>query len=230
MRGHTLLTNQKIALDNTLIEEGGYADNPKDPGGATNCGVTQATYNSYRISNKLALQDVRKISDAELQNLYADSYWGPAKCDSLPNGLDAEHFDMAVNAGVREAAKVLQRACNRVRDQPVLEVDGMIGPATLAVIDGISTLALINEYANERIRTYQTFKDWPTFGTEWTGRVKRIASKSVKLYINAVAGAVPSGPVVPQQPVQSVPSPTSPGAKQGGFIAFLQSVWQRWFG
>ncbi|SDY77894.1 Glycosyl hydrolase 108 [Nitrosomonas halophila] len=84
------------ALEHVLAHEGGWADHPRDPGGATMKGVTLAVYQRYfgADKDKAAL---RAISDAELQHVYRTGYWEKCRCDELPNGVDYAVFDAAVN-------------------------------------------------------------------------------------------------------------------------------------
>ena len=55
--------------------EGGYVNDPLDRGGATNCGITQRTYNAWLTKNQLLLQSVEDITDAEVRDIYKDLYW-----------------------------------------------------------------------------------------------------------------------------------------------------------
>lgn len=114
----------ETALPVVLKEEGGFADDPADPGGRTMHGVTQKVYDAYRNKHGQPVADVLNITDDELADLYRTDYWLPARCDRLPAPLDLVHFDCAVNSGLHQAALLLQRACG-------VEDDGDIGPVTL---------------------------------------------------------------------------------------------------
>lgn len=111
------------ALKFTLPHEGGYSNDKSDPGGATNHGITQGTYDAYRASLKYANQDVALITDAEVQAIYSEMYWTPAHCADMPTALAVAHFDTAVNCGVNSAIKMLQRAAG-------LDDDGVYGTKT----------------------------------------------------------------------------------------------------
>ncbi len=111
------------ALTFTLKWEGGYSNNPADPGGATNHGITQHTFDAYRDSLRQAHQNVSLITDAEVQSIYREMYWMPAHCNDMPNALACAHFDTAVNCGVSAAIKMLQRAVG-------VDDDGVYGPHT----------------------------------------------------------------------------------------------------
>lgn len=135
------------ALAFTLKWEGGLSDNPADPGGRTNHGITQHTYDAYRASLKYPSQDVALITDAEVQAIYSEMYWTPAHCAEMPNGLACAHFDTAVNMGVNSAIKMLQRAAG-------LDDDGIFGPATQAEVTHQGN-NLIIPYLDERRARYR---------------------------------------------------------------------------
>jgi lysozyme family protein len=115
------------ALAKTLNFEGGYSNNRLDPGGRTNYGVTQRTYDAYRTTTGQAKQDVALIGDEEVRAIYLQDYWNPCNCDELPEKLAFAVFDMAVNSGVWNAKLALQRAAK-------VQQDGVIGPQTIAAV------------------------------------------------------------------------------------------------
>ncbi|MFV2057955.1 MAG: glycosyl hydrolase 108 family protein, partial [Thiohalomonadales bacterium] len=78
--------NFKNSLKNVLAHEGGWADHPDDPGGATMKGVTLATFRRYFGENK-SKQDLRNISEQALQQIYSSGYWDKSSCDLLPTGV-----------------------------------------------------------------------------------------------------------------------------------------------
>lgn len=99
------------ALKFVLEREGGYVNNPNDPGGATNKGITQGTYNTWLKSKGQAAKSVKLISDAEVKEIYYKNYWLAAKCDKMTSKKFAVAcFDTAVNCGVGKVNDFL-RAC-----------------------------------------------------------------------------------------------------------------------
>ncbi len=116
-----------IALKFTLLWEGGYVNDPDDPGGATNKGVTQDTYNTYRINNRLPTQGVDLITNAEVHDIYFSMYWQPSQATIMVLPLAIAHFDTAVNFGVGGAIEFLQEALG-------ISADGIFGPGTQAAL------------------------------------------------------------------------------------------------
>lgn len=90
--------------------EGGYVNDPDDRGGATNLGVTQATYDAYRRRHGLPLQDVRSITREEAEAIYREGFWEPSGAGSLPRPLGIVHMDTAVNMGLGRARQFLEEA------------------------------------------------------------------------------------------------------------------------
>lgn len=110
------------ALIHILRVEGGYVDDPRDLGGATNYGITQATYNKWRRTRALPTRSVREIERGEVSAIY-HQYWHAFHCSSLPWPLSLLHFDAAVNHAPSTAWTLLQRAVG-------VRADGRWGPET----------------------------------------------------------------------------------------------------
>jgi len=112
------------ALKLTLKFEGGFVDHPRDPGGATNFGVTQKTYNTFRIGQRKPTQSVKNISkEVEVPAIYSEMYWKPSHADLAVLPLAVVIFDTAVLFGVGGAIKFLQEAIG-------VAADGGFGPKT----------------------------------------------------------------------------------------------------
>lgn len=118
------------ALAFTLPAEGGYSNNPNDPGGSTMHGVTQATYSRYLKSKSLADRSVKDIEDFEVQEIYNQMYWIPSHAGELSVRLGVVTFDTAVNTGCSRAIKLLQDALG-------VQSDGVFGVATRTALDDI---------------------------------------------------------------------------------------------
>jgi lysozyme family protein len=103
------MTDFERALAITLRSEGGYSNNPSDPGGATQFGVTQATFWHYLSDKGQPMRDVRTITGAELRDIYKSRYWDPVT-QGRTWPLNAVLFDCAVNSGVGTALWMLEQA------------------------------------------------------------------------------------------------------------------------
>lgn len=87
--------------------EGGYVDDPRDPGGKTNFGVTQRVYTAWRLAEQLPDRSVQGISTGEVQAIYFGDYWRAVGCDGLSDGMALCAFDASVNCGVGTAKQFL---------------------------------------------------------------------------------------------------------------------------
>lgn len=114
-------SNFSRALEIVLENEGGYVNDPRDRGGATNKGITQKTYQDWLNKNKLQ-GDIQHIPDDHLQSIYRE-YWDAIHGDQLPELIAIQMFDFAVNSGPKRAIKALQSAIGT-------KIDGVIGPQT----------------------------------------------------------------------------------------------------
>lgn len=99
--------NFEQSLQYVLVHEGGFADHPSDPGGATMKGVTLATFRRHFGANK-SVNDLKNITQAQLEQIYRSGYWDKCRCDQLPSGVDYAVFDGAVNSGPGRSAIWLQ--------------------------------------------------------------------------------------------------------------------------
>lgn len=115
--------NFAACLNFTLESEGGFADNPHDPGAATNKGVTQATYTAYRTRCNQPYRNVRFIAPFEVNAIYLDQYWTPIGGDALPKGVDLIAFDCAVNSGVSRARGWLNQTASLYPLQRIEQID-----------------------------------------------------------------------------------------------------------
>ncbi|SCW38970.1 Lysozyme family protein [Rhizobium mongolense subsp. loessense] len=177
------------SLAKVLVHEGGYSNHPKDPGGATMRGVTQRVYDEYRRSLGLQLMTVKNISDSELQAIYRKKYWNEIKGDKLAPGISYVVFDGAVNSGVAQSVKWLQRALQAMGLYQG-GIDGNLGQGTLLALSGVNDNdSLICRILDRRMAFLRALKTWKTFGKGWTARVNGV---------RAVGQAWASGSVGPE--------------------------------
>lgn len=116
-----------------IAREGGFVNDPDDPGGATKYGVTIHTMRRLGLDldgdNEVTEADVRRLTRAQAAEIFVRHYFYDPKIDRLPDVLHATVFDMYVNAGAH-AVRILQRLLRDMRIE--VAVDGAIGPQTIA--------------------------------------------------------------------------------------------------
>ncbi len=117
-----------------VAREGGFVDDPDDPGGATKFGVTLQTLRRLGLDldgdGQVTVADVRSVSEDDAVALFLRYYFHGPRLGSLPDSLQPSVFDMYVNAG-SNAVRILQRLLNEMGFD--LAVDGIVGPRTAAV-------------------------------------------------------------------------------------------------
>ena len=161
------------AYDAVRVHEGGYANNPDDPGGETNRGVTQRVYNSYRKRMGLPAQTVKLITESEARNIYRNGYWDQIRADHLPDGVAYCVFDASINSGAGQAAKWLQRCVGA-------DVDGIVGDETISMAMDRDAVDLINQYCDMRLAFMRSLSHWPAFKKTWTSRVGEVRSQAIE--------------------------------------------------
>ncbi|MGJ3262510.1 MAG: glycoside hydrolase family 108 protein [Salinarimonas sp.] len=157
--------------------EGGYVDDPHDPGGATNMGITLNTLRDWRHDPSLGPDDVKALSETEAKAIYRANYWNPMQCDGLPAGVDLSVFDFGVNAGPSRSVKLLESLVGTTQD-------GIMGPQTLAATAAQDAPDLIRRFADGRIAYYQSLSTWDRYGNGWTNRTQTVETDAL-----AMAGA-----------------------------------------
>jgi lysozyme family protein len=135
--------------------EGGYVNHPSDPGGETKFGVCKRAYPG---------EDIKNLTLERAQQIYRRDYWDKLHADDLPKQVRFAVFDSAVNSGVGQAAKWLQRAVG-VKD------DGIIGQGTLAAVRAMDQYKLAAVFNGQRLKFMADLKTWDTFGKGWARRV-----------------------------------------------------------
>lgn len=165
--------NFPACLRFTLQYEGGYVDHPRDPGGATNLGITRATLARWK-GRPVTKAEVKALSKAEAAQIYEEYYWRPVRGDELPVGVDCVVFDYGVNSGVGRAAIALQR-CVSVAD------DGKIGPLTLKALEAVLPAVLVDRVCAERMSFLTRLSTWRVFGKGWKRRVDACEAAAGKM-------------------------------------------------
>lgn len=138
-----------------IHHEGGYVNNPKDPGGETKYGISKRSYPDVDIAN-LTLDQAKAI--------YLRDFWQRARCDELPPAIAFLVFDCAVNSGIGQAIRFLQRALG-VAD------DGQIGPMTIAAVGRVDAESLAARFCGQRLEFMTKLTTWDVFSKGWARRI-----------------------------------------------------------
>ena len=163
-------------LSHILKSEGGYVNNPADPGGETNLGVTRRVWQEW-VKRDLYADEMHHLTPDMVAPLYRQKYWDAIHGDDLPTGLDLCVFDCAVNAGVGRATKFLQHSVSAIQD-------GVFGPKTLALVKEKDPTALIADFCAQRELHYKSLPTFTTFGKGWMARLDRVEDDSREM-VNA---------------------------------------------
>jgi lysozyme family protein len=155
-------------LKRILKHEGGFVNDPLDSGGMTNLGVTKRVWEEF-VGHPVSEADMRALTPEKVGKLYKQRYWNSAYCEVLPKGLDYVVFDFAINAGTGRSVKTLQSAIGVV-------ADGVIGPRTMAAINGANAKDLVAKFSDARTDFYQGIvarkPDQARFIRGWLNRVE----------------------------------------------------------
>jgi len=164
-----------------LAQEGGYSDHPRDPGGATQMGITRRTLAAWRRVRpwwKLPKAAVRTLGRAEAERIYEALYWVPCRAGRMPPGLDLALFDFAVNSGPGRAVRSLQRLL-------AVTEDGRVGPRTLAALEASlsrnGAAPVIDRLCAARLGFLRRLLNWASFGRGWTRRIAAIRAAALEM-------------------------------------------------
>ena len=153
--------------------EGGYSDHPSDPGGATNFGITIGALGEWR-GRAVTKNDVKALTYDEALKIFRARYWEPLRCDGMTAPIALMVYNAGVNSGISRGAKFLQECLNK---QGVgLNVDGEVGPLTLAAASKVDVARLVDDYAATYEAFYRSCETFPTFGKGWLNRLKDVTA------------------------------------------------------
>lgn len=142
-------------IDRLLSHEGGYVNNPADPGGETKFGISKRSYPGVNI---------KRLTRQQAIEIYRRDFWERSRADDLAPALGFQLLDAAVNSGIAQATRWLQRAVG-VAD------DGIIGPVTLGALRIADPADVIARFNAERLEFMTRLSGWRTFGAGWARRI-----------------------------------------------------------
>lgn len=142
------------AFDRLISNEGGYSNNPADPGGETNWGISKRFHPTV---------DIRNLTRDGAKEIYRIEFWTAGSMDQYNPALSFQVFDAAVNHGIPNAIRMLQKAAD-VAD------DGIAGPVTIAAVSARSLTDMLMRFIAFRIKFWTKLTTWPTFGKGWANR------------------------------------------------------------
>ncbi len=143
------------AFDRLISHEGGYSNNPKDPGGETNWGISKRSYPQV---------DIKGLTREGARLIYRRDFWAKINGDRLHDGVAFQIFDFAVNSGIETAIRYLQRAVG-VAD------DGWWGLESQKAADKMSETDTIMRLNAERLDFMTRLKNWPNASRGWSRRI-----------------------------------------------------------
>lgn len=143
------------AFERLIGHEGGYVNDPRDPGGETKFGISRRQYPG---------EDIAGMTLERAKVIYLRDYWGPAACDAVPEALKFDVFDTAVNSGVVATIRMLQRAVGE-------RADGVVGSRTLLAVQTMDPERLLARFNGYRLDYLNDQPTWPAFGKGWTQRI-----------------------------------------------------------
>lgn len=156
--------NYDQAIERILPIEGGYVNNPEDPGGETNMGITWPTLHQAIGAGVVpAGTTIAGLTRDQAKAIYKPLFWDAGHMDDYDGAIGYQAMDAAVNSGIGNANRFLQRAAG-VAD------DGRIGPVSVAAIKAMPVPKVLALFIAERLEFERHLQAWRTFGAGWAGR------------------------------------------------------------
>lgn len=143
------------AFELVIGHEGGYVNNPADPGGETKFGISKRSYPN---------EDIASMTLERAKLIYKRDFYDKLRCGDMPRSLGFSVFDCGVNCGVTRAAEFLQKLLS-------VTVDGQIGPKTLEAVSQANGQLLAAKFNAIRLQYHASLPTWPSFGKGWSRRV-----------------------------------------------------------
>lgn len=154
----------EIAIEYVLKNEGGLEENPKDPAGITNFGISLRFLRNLENPSKYGFhwgcaekEDIESLTIDKAKEIYKGEFWDNAPFDQIiSQSISTYLLDSAVNQGISPAVKCIQRACWAVmHDINIIKDDGILGDQTLSIINKCSPYLLLPAMRSERAGEYR---------------------------------------------------------------------------
>jgi len=144
-------------IDRVLGNESGYVNDPNDPGGETNWGISKRTHPHL---------DIKNLTREQAVNIYFKEFWEPLKLSEASLGIAYQAMDFAVNSGILVAIMKLQKVIG-------VAEDGHFGPVSLAALMKKSETDILMLLMAERLEYMTKLKNWPNAGKGWANRIAK---------------------------------------------------------
>lgn len=155
------------ALEIILRSEGGYSNNPKDPGGETMAGITKRVAIEHGYEGAM-----RDLPMSVIEKIYRESYWDRISASRMPWAVALVVFDAAVNSGVKRASEWLQ-------DVVQVRADGVIGDDTIGAIYTLDPNQIARDFCDVRLQFLKRLPTFGTFGKGWSHRVAETLAAAI---------------------------------------------------
>lgn len=179
-------TTYQEAISKVFLDEGGYTNDPRDPGGPTNWGITINDARAYWKPQATA-SDVKAMPKSVAEQIYRTKYAAPVRYDQLPAGFDYSVLDLGINSGIGRA---IPYAASVLGAKAGTGIDALVPLAAIYP----DKKKLIQVYWAKRLAFLKSLKIWSTFGGGWGRRVATGEALAVKLYLKY--GAMLNPPTV----------------------------------
>lgn len=166
------------AMTRVFADEGGFTNDPQDPGGATNWGITIFDARMYWKADA-SPTDVRNMPKSVASDIYRKHYANPMRYDDLPAGFDYSVLDAAINSGVGRAPQWAGKALGIA----VKSINDVVAPANAAP----DKVSLIQKYWRIRLSFLQSLRTWGHFGKGWGRRVANGEAAAVRMWLSVGA-------------------------------------------
>lgn len=158
-------SNKDSCIAAVLAAEGGYVNDPRDPGGETIFGITRRDHPDLWAKGRPTVEQAKERYDRD--------YWQPAFCDVWPAPIDGFVFSAAVNIGPVPAVRIAQ-------DVLGVAADGRVGPITINAAKAVNSNWFAMRYALRWLKYYSTLSTYRVYGDGWYNRIAAEIDRTMK--------------------------------------------------